>query len=121
MISEEEERQPEGADSALPEYLPRQARSTRGNPKYTYSDDDDDEYSSSDNVSVEETPPFKSNDTIYPTAYAEQTVNCMLISFLKEVNALVPRPSLTWTMEGVSFIATFASGKKFTSEMDDAL
>lgn len=72
-------------------------------------------------MSVEETPPFKSNDTIYPTAYAEQTVNCMLISFLKEVNALVPRPSLTWTMEGVSFTATFASGKKFTSEMDDAL
>ncbi|KOC16938.1 hypothetical protein AFLA70_345g001421 [Aspergillus flavus AF70] len=85
-IEEEEERQPEGADSALPEYLPRQARSTRGNPKYTYSDDDDDhdEYYSSDKLSVEETPPFKSNDTIYPTAHDEADSEVYIHKFLEE-------------------------------------
>ncbi|KAE8337402.1 hypothetical protein BDV24DRAFT_140019 [Aspergillus arachidicola] len=67
-------------------------------------------------MSIEETPPFKPNDIIYPTAHDVQTVNCILIRFLKEVSPLVSRPSLTWTMEHVPFTTTFASGKKFTAE-----
>ncbi|KAB8219575.1 hypothetical protein BDV33DRAFT_204285 [Aspergillus novoparasiticus] len=125
-MEEEEEREPEGADSTLLEYLPRQARSTGGKPKYTYSDagDDDDidyEYSSLDNMSIEETLLFKPNDIMYPTAHGAQTVNCMLIRFLKKVSASVPRPSLTWTMKRVSFTTTFASGRRFTAETDGAL